>query len=340
MSARRADVDVARGLGVLFMVARHAVDGWSNPETRNSAFFALTRELGGIPAPLFACLVGYSFVLARRGKISAEGTVSGIQRGLGLLALGYGVSAVYLAIEGTLSVPTLLRADILHMLGLSLVVLNLLARFLPAIFRPTVLVVLAVGCCLVSVVLSPVKTSNLWLNGGLGLFIDVPPLSRFPMLPMLGFPLVGAAVAQVDWPSPNQRPASKLRGLALAFGLVIASRYATSALVEVVGGALSRAHPALLANFAEGAFKAYCVLVVAGWFVARSAAVLCWLGRRSLFIYAVHLPFCYGAWAWSHQTLDVRHCVLLVPLLVFQSALLSAAKDWLAAGVRAKEVVR
>jgi hypothetical protein len=62
----------------------------------------------------------------------------------------------------------------------------------------------------------------------------------------------------------------------------------------------SRAHPIIFVNGLDLAGRALfvavpCLSVGAGKTLVRLREALCLLGRHSLFGYAVHLPFCYGA---------------------------------------------
>src|SRR5690606_16649877 len=124
-------VDVARGVASLIMIQGHAYDGWVAPEHKASAAYLFTRLLGSLPLPAFLVLAGAAIVLrvdaARvRGESAHDVRRSVLVRGLTVLALAYAVSFAYAAMDGIEGVETLLRADVLHVIGLSIAALALL----------------------------------------------------------------------------------------------------------------------------------------------------------------------------------------------------------------------
>jgi uncharacterized membrane protein len=149
--------------------------------------------------------------------------------------------------------------------------------------------------------LPPPLTSRLplLLRAGLGLLIDVAPLSRFPLLPLIGFTALGFAVGQ----ALQQKPPSGRRALVLglmALLLVPLFQALTTATLTLQGGRLSRAHPAVLWNFADGSCRALAVLLLSLAVAPYLAEDRLWLrvlvrlGRGSLLAYAFHIPLCYG----------------------------------------------
>jgi len=61
--SRLAYIDWMRGLACVLMFQTHCYDAWLSPEARKGAFFAYSRLLGGLPAPLFLFLAGISFAM-------------------------------------------------------------------------------------------------------------------------------------------------------------------------------------------------------------------------------------------------------------------------------------
>ncbi|MCS6915496.1 MAG: heparan-alpha-glucosaminide N-acetyltransferase domain-containing protein [Myxococcales bacterium] len=295
---RNLGVDVARGAAVVLMIETHAYDGWVHALGKASWGYALSRVLSNIPAALFLLLAGVGLALAAAGR---DGTVRPrlARRALGVIGWGYVISLVYAAIEGVFRPAELLRADILHCIGLSLLVCTwLLIGRCHMVLRAVVLTGAALaGSILLPRLLPPLPAV---LAVPAALILDVVPYTRFPLLPLVGFCAIGVAVG--DWLARGQP--SPRRALLLGAGaamLAVVFTWATGAAVRVLGGTLSRAHPAVVFNLLNGACRALCVLflgIAAAGLRSRAVrwplAPLAQLGRGSLLAYAFHIPFCYG----------------------------------------------
>ncbi|HEY8432948.1 MAG TPA: heparan-alpha-glucosaminide N-acetyltransferase domain-containing protein [Sandaracinaceae bacterium] len=348
-SDRIEGVDVARGLASLIMIQGHAYDGWVAPEHKESAAYLFTRLLGTLPLPAFLVLAGAAIVLrvdaaARRGERAGEVRLSVLKRGLFVLACGYAVSFAYALVDGG-SLETLLRADVLHVIGLSIAAFALAAiggRRAPDARR---LAAGALALAVVPTVLCP------WLSplgakvGGplrfaVALFVDVPGVTAMPFVPLVSWLAIGALAAMAMLrarsrsrePSRAGAPASFLVVLALgALAVAIASSRATDLLVAELGGALTRAHPAVWLNVVDLAARGLIVLAVGALaslrLPERARRVLVRLGQGSLVAYVFHIPFCYGRpGAPIRGRLDMTSATLLVVLLMGLS--------WLAVYVR------
>ena len=125
--ARNLGIDLARGLAVVLMIQTHALDGWVSQASKLSGLYRFTRVFSNIPAPLFLLLAGLSLGLQaasaeRSGKNLAEVRSGMAHRALEVVGYGYLVSFVYAVLDWRFDPATLLRADILHCIGLSLLV--------------------------------------------------------------------------------------------------------------------------------------------------------------------------------------------------------------------------
>lgn len=304
-AGRSRGIDLARGLAVLLMIQTHAFDGWASPQAKAGWGYALSRVFANIPAPLFLLLAGvgltFAFGAAQRGGVPAGAARKGLaRRGLQVVGYGYLVSLSYALIEGSAEASALLRADILHCIGLSMLVCTLLLvgrRYLALRAAAVVAVALLGGLA-----------AGRWLptpRGGLAvpaaLLFDVPPYTRFPLLPLCGFTAVGVAVgAWLQRRPPTLR--SCVLGLLLLLALVPLWQHLTAVTVAQLGGRLSRSHPAVVWNLLEGCTRALAVLLaslaLAQLWASRPATRiggwLVLLGRGSLLAYAVHIPLCYG----------------------------------------------
>lgn len=311
---RLPGIDLARGLAVLLMIETHAYDGWVTPAGKQSAGYALTRVLSSIPSALFLLLagVGLSFGFAAavaRGQEPRQVRAVLARRGLWLVAAGYGVSLLYAAVEGPASarVADLLRADILHCIGLSLA---LCAVALLTTLDPGVRARRAAVLCLVGTLAQPLLQGMgalqalrevLPQHGPLqiatalvALLVDVPPFTRFPLLPLCAFTVLGVVCG--DW--LQRRPPPPLRALGLGLGSALLATLVTVLLVQAQqrGVVLNRAQPLVALSMLNQGGRALSVLLLALALpqTARLPAWLLQLGRGSLLAYAFHIPLCYG----------------------------------------------
>ena len=332
-ATRNIGIDLARGVAVVLMIQTHALDGWASPAAKTGWGYALSRAFANIPAPLFLLLAGIGLAF---GYSPARGAATGrlARRALQVVGYGYLVSLIYTLIEGRLDPRALLRADILHCIGLSLILCTclLVGRShlgwrAAALSGVALLTGLAAGRWL-----PPLPE---WLAAPVGLLVDVPGYTRFPLFPLCGFTAVGVAVGgTLKRRSPTV--GFCLAGLLLLVALVPVWQKLTGVTLALLGGKLSRSHPAVVWNFLEGCTRALAVLLgslaVAGLLAQASQhPAVTWLvrlGRGSLLAYAVHIPLCYGRLArpFSHR-LELPLATLLVAALTAFTYLVILARD-------------
>lgn len=347
-------VDVARGVASLIMIQGHAYDGWVASEHKDSAAYLFTRLLGSLPLPAFLVLAGAAIVLrvdAARLRGEPAGVVrrSVLRRGLVVLAWGYAVNVAYALLDDGLSIDTLLRADVLHVIGLSIVAFALLAIRGDRAPDRGRLVAGALALAIVPTILCP------WLSplgahapGPLrfaaALFVDVPTVTLMPFVPLASWLAIGAlgAIAMLRARSRSTRPsagapASFLVALGLgSLGVAIASSHATDLVVEALGGSLTRAHPAVWLNVIDLAARGLFVLALGALASLHlpelARRVLVRLGQGSLVAYVFHIPFCYGRLGEPIRgRLDMASATVFVALLMVASWLAVYARDTLRA---------
>jgi len=135
---RLAYVDWMRGLACVLMFQTHCYDSWLAPEARKSTFFMWSQLGGTLPAPLFLFLAGVSFALVtdkmrQRGSAPNEVARTTIRRGAEI----FGMGLLFRLQEFVLGIPgapwtDLLRVDILNNIGLSMMLMGVLCRIVPA----------------------------------------------------------------------------------------------------------------------------------------------------------------------------------------------------------------
>ncbi len=125
---RRAYIDWLRGLAVVIMIEAHTIDSWtvSDPAVRAQSHFKLLQFLAGWAAPLFLFLAGVSVALAaashvRKGKSIAEASWAVQKRGWQIFGLAFLFRLQSFMLSPTASWPSLLKVDILNVMGLAMV---------------------------------------------------------------------------------------------------------------------------------------------------------------------------------------------------------------------------
>lgn len=322
VSGRVEGIDVARGVAGLVMIGGHATHGWVHSADKETLGYAVTRLFGTLPLPAFLVLAGAAVAwrvdaAAQRGEDAALVRRRITLRGLQIVAWGYVVSALYALIDGSRSLDTLLRADVLHVIGLSIAAVAWIGiRARSGIGRSpdprrltwTALAVgaaVTVACPWLTELGATIQGPSRYL---LGLLIDVPGVTRMPLVPLAAWLCVGVGAAQ--WMlaarrkagdrSPSGAPSRTLWSMGIV-GLAAASVawWLTPIAVSSLGdGPLSRAHPAVLLNVIDLAGRGVLILaagaLLASHVRGRARRVLLELGRGSLIAYVFHIPFCYG----------------------------------------------
>ena len=370
--ARIEGVDVARGVASLIMIQGHAYDGWVAAEHKESAAYLFTRLLGTLPLPAFLVLAGAAIVLrvdaARaRGEDASKVRRSVLLRGFGVLGWAYAVSFAYAAMDGVDGLDTLLRADVLHVIGLSIMAFALLgigacastpspggvrarsasrgAEPPRGIVSPRRMTIAALALLIVPTLLCPwLSPLGAEVHGPLrfavALFVDVPGVTLMPFVPLVSWLAAGALVAMAMLRARESAPPS-LAGApdrffviagASALVVAIAASHATSLTVDALGGTLTRAHPAVWLNVIDLAARGVLVLAIAALLSTRVPAavrrVLVRIGRGSLLAYVVHIPLCYGrAGELLRGRLDMATATLFVLLLMVFAWLAVLARD-------------
>ena len=93
-SGRQLELDITRGLAVLFMIAVHTLMEFGDPVFKESPLGTVIDFLGSPPAaPVFMFLLGAGLVYSRKGTPREL-----LNRGLRLLALGYVLSLAYIGL--------------------------------------------------------------------------------------------------------------------------------------------------------------------------------------------------------------------------------------------------
>lgn len=342
-NTRDSAIDVTRGLAVLLMVQTHLYDGWVADDARASFGFGITRLLGIFPLPSFLLLAGVGLAMRirageRRGEEARAVHRDLAVRGLRVVAAGYAVSALLGLLDGARDVATYVRSDVLHAIGLSLVLASLVA--LPWRGKTTSGRTLASGLgivALAALLLVPGTRTGRAATGVarylLAPFVEVPGLTRMPVIPLVAWLGLGMVLGATFLREPRSRGA-RIR-LALFSAAVSSIAFvAMHALHARLGGTLDRTHPAAFANLVDLGGRAVFLLAatmsIADGLPRTLRDELARLGRHSLLAYAVHLPFAYGrpVRAFLHRSDLPTASLGLVALVAFTVIVVRVYDSW------------
>lgn len=310
-SARVEGIDVARGVAGLVMIFGHATHAWVTPEDKATAGYAVTRLFGTLPLPAFLVLAGAAVMwrvdaAARRGEDAADVRRRVAWRGIQIVLYGYAVSAIYALMDGTSGIDGLLRADVLHVIGLSIAVTAWLGirpsvrsgrppdprNLLVTSITLGVLVTLACPWLTRLAPGTPTPVRHL-----VGLFADVPGVTLMPFVPLSAWLCAGVAAAAVMLRTRASSPAGAPTRTLLGLGAIGLACAVTASALTPEG--VTRADLGVWLNVIDLAGRGVIVLA-AGALLTRVVrghvrAALLRMGRGSLVAYVFHIPFCYGA---------------------------------------------
>ena len=165
---RKGYLDWLRGVATLLMIEAHTMDAWTLPSERDGWPYRAAIVLGGFAAPAFMCLAGVALALAavsreRRGKTVAEVAALARRRGWQIFGLAFLFRLQALLISGGRFPQSLLKVDILNVMGLAMVLAGAVWALVPD-RRARALCLLAAAVPIV--LLAPPLTGAAWLDGG------------------------------------------------------------------------------------------------------------------------------------------------------------------------------
>jgi uncharacterized membrane protein len=316
LPARHTYLDWLRGVAVLIMIGGHTFDSWTLPADRTRPVYRWAVLIFGIGGPLFLFLAGVAVSLAASGRaarLRSDAAAAATVRRRGWQVFLY---AFLFRLQSFVLSPgsppwTLLKVDILNVMGLSIVA----AATLWGAARRTTGRVLALGGATVAVAM---LTPLLREAPMVGILPDplewyVRPVqgrTNFTLFPWSGFVTAGAVVGLVLERAPDpQRHRRAIAGITLGGVLLAAAGCAASYL------------PALYphVNFWTSSptffmLRTGLLLIAMGvaWAWAqrpRSAdrwSPLVLLGVESLFVYWIHVEMVYGLLTWPlHRQLPL-----------------------------------
>ena len=297
---RRPYLDWLRGIGVLIMIEAHTLDSWTRAEDRRSAFgWALV--IGGFGAPLFLFLAGVALALAagarsRKGLSDAEVATRARRRGWQIFGLAFLFRVQSALISGGWQIRSLLKVDILNIIGLSM----LGAAVLWGIGRTNRWrAVLFTSATIAAAMLTPIVRATPMLASlpdPIEWYLRPDPgRTTFTLFPWGGFLLAGCAVGLwLDRTAETREERRVVIWLAV-IGVAIAALGYVSALLPPI-----YAETSFWTSSPTFFFVRLGILIAA---VPLAYACMPWLpgwaavvefGVASLFVYWVHVEMVYG----------------------------------------------
>lgn len=191
LKQRIQSFDWLRGVAVLFMIQCHTVMFLLDPALKGSTLYKTLLRLDGLVAPAFIFSAGFSLALVQVRSMSAPGgrarRVRKTLRRLGeVLAVATLVNWCWFPVFR--EPKWLLRIDILHCIGLSLLLaLPVMTVLAP---RPRVLRWVTLGLAVAVFAVTPLAKD---VTGWPSLFLNQSSGAMFPLLPWAGYVYLGAS---------------------------------------------------------------------------------------------------------------------------------------------------
>ncbi len=319
-AARVPWLDRLRGVASIGMVVVHVTHAVLRDDLRATPGFRIADMAFGLVAPAFLFCVGASFALRPAGPLRPR-----LLRAAGLFVLGYAMHASglvgYVRTGAPAELALFFQSDILQVIAFALAILAGLATVAPVRWP---LVALALGTLVL--VLGPfIGDVGVRAPAPIAPYLTVAVATQFPLFPWLSYALVAAG----------------------ARGLALRGRSAEGDLLVLIGGAVVAAlvllflplppHDRYRTGPANAALR-FAIVAFLGWALGRARlhgrldALLGLLGRRSLFLYVVHVALVYGRHPLSLRSrigpeLDVPGVVLAVTATLVAMTLLTWGWD-------------
>jgi uncharacterized membrane protein len=337
---RRGYLDWLRGLAVLIMVEAHTFDAWTAPADRATPLYRFFMLIGGFGAPAFLLLAGVALSLAigsrlRKGIEPREALRLARRRGWQIFGLAFLFRFQSWVISRGDAI-TLLKVDILNILGLSMLAAALLwgvARTRPA--RIALFIAVAAAVAAVAPAVRASTTIAGWPDPLRWYFHPWPGHSSFTLSPWPAFLFAGVSAG--EWLEGMRTAPAEQRvtwQLGAIGALLVAAGYAATYFPPAYDdGALWTVAPSFVGVRLGILLIAFPVAFA--WLTRRQpGSVLEEFGVASLFVYWIHVEMVYGIVSLPlHRSLPlpqvavayVALCVLLFALVRLKNRL---ARDW------------
>ena len=314
-TSRKGYLDWLRGAAVVLMIQGHVVDSWTRLEDKPQAAYRWISMTWGIAAPLFLFLAGVALVLAagarlRQGRTDAETAALARRRGWQIFGLAFLFRLQAWLISGGDGYRTLLKVDILNVMGLAMLAGAILWGLGRGSWSRAGLLA---GAAVAAAMATPVVRATPLLAAlpdpiewYLRPFTGV---TTFTLLPWAGFLLAGGAVGfWIDSARSTRDERAMNTGLLVVGTCMAVGGYAASFLPPIYAETNFWTSSPTFFFLRLGivvALVPLAYLVNAVRFPLRAA--LQEFGRSSLFVYWIHVEMAYGIFsAPIHRRLSLE----------------------------------
>ena len=316
--SRRGYLDWLRGVAVLIMVAAHLFDAWVRVIDRSQHPYRWAMVIGGFSAPLFLFLAGVAMALAagsrlRKGLTAAETAAIARRRGWQILGLAFLFRLQSFIISGGPFPETLLKVDVLNVMGLSMVLAAVLWGIGSRnVWRGAALASVALIFAMVTPLVRSAPLVASLPYPFLWYFKSVAGSGAFTLFPWVGFLLLGVVIGL--WLDRTRTEDDERR--------VIGAMAIAGPAIGVVGY-LSTALPAIYSGTTFWTGSPTYFIVRLGVLITAIPIAYAWnasfrgwsplrdLGIASLFVYWIHVEMVYGVVSfWLHKALTFEQALL------------------------------
>jgi uncharacterized membrane protein len=316
--SRRGYLDWLRGVAVLIMVEAHLFDAWVRAIDRSQHPYQWAMVVGGFSAPLFLFLAGVAMALAagsrlRKGLTASETAAIARRRGWQILGLAFLFRLQSFIISGGPFPETLLKVDILNVMGLSMVLAAVLWGIGSRnVWRGAALASVALIFAMVTpLVRSAPFVASLpypfqWY------FKSVAGSGAFTLFPWVGFLLLGVVIGLgLDRTHTDDDERRVIWAMAIAGPAIAVAGYLSTALPPIYfGTTFWTGSPTYF--FVRLGVLITTIPIAYAWNASfRGWSPLRDFGIASLFVYWIHVEMVYGVVSfWLHKALTFEQAML------------------------------
>ena len=297
---RRGYLDWLRGIAVLIMIEAHTLDSWTQAADRGRKAYGWSMVLGGFGAPIFLFLAGVAIALAggsrlRKGQSTQEAAAGLRKRGWQIFGLAFLFRLQSWLISGGPVETTILKVDILNIMGLSMLAAALLwAAGRTAATRVLLLTAAAVAITMLTPLVRATELLTPLPDAIEAYFRPSPGRTTFTLFPWGGFLLAGAAVGMwLDATRTNREERNANLALALIGPAIAAAGYAASFLPPIYEQTNFWTSSPTFFFLRLGILISLLPLAYA-WNLIPGRSPLREFGLSSLFVYWIHVEMVYG----------------------------------------------
>jgi uncharacterized membrane protein len=316
--SRRAYLDWLRGVAVLIMVEAHLFDAWVRVIDRPERPYQWAIVIGGYSAPLFLFLAGVAMALGlgsrlRNGLTTSEAAIIARRRGWQILGLAFLFRLQSFIISGGPFPQTLLKVDILNVMGLSMVFAAVLWRIGSRnTRRATALILGVLFFALATPVVRTVTAVTSLPYPIQWYFRAVPGSGAFTLFPWVGFLLCGVVIGLwLDRTRTDDEERRALKAMMILGPVMASGGYLATYLPAIYTGTTFWTGSPTFFFVRLGVLITVIPIAYVWNAVFRGWSPLRDFGVASLFVYWIHVEMVYGiASFWLHKALTFEQAVV------------------------------